>query len=159
MGDRHFYDANGNYRGSSSDVSPTQLLLGGVIFLVVLLTLAVSVIGALWNLLAEYKSYSLPYNIIAGYYYVIGLAGVAPIRGAQWLYSNITVPGLTQYKNLNLLISVVAGCVAGAAPYAAAYLAVTRHHLRRFVPVALVVPLLIAGTWALLKAVFLWLFA
>jgi|GEM_PF-3278700 len=163
MSERHFYDENGNYRGKSSDASPLETLIGnvvgGAIFILVVLAAAAAAIGALWQLLTEYRSYSLPYNVIAGYYYVIGQVGFSPFAGARWLYISVTAPGLTQYKNLNLLIAIAAGCVTVVIPYAAAYLAMNRFRLRRYIPSVLLVPALIAATWALLKTAFLWVFA
>lgn len=153
MADRHWYGKDGNYRGRSSDTSPLMEFIIGV---VVLLVVGWLIFSWIWKTLNGYGNYALPYNIIAGYYYYLI---VFPLRGAEWVFSAITAPGLTQYKNLNALIAAVLSFSTVALPCAGAFLLVRRNQLQRFVPVALGGPLAIAAAWAIVSSAISWLFS
>lgn len=151
MADRHWYDKDGNYRGRSSDTSPFMEFILGAAALVAIAWLLFSWI---WKTLNGYSDYALPYNIIAGYYYYLI---VFPLNGATWVFSAITTPGITQYKNLNAVIAAVLSFSTVALPFAGAFLLVRRNQMQRFVPAILGGPLAVAVLWALVSASISWL--
>jgi len=151
MADRHWYDKDGNYRGRSSDTSPLVEFIVGAAVLVAVAWLMFSWI---WKTLNGHSDYALPYSAIAGYYYYLI---VFPLNGAKWVFSAITVPGFTQYKNLNEVIAAVLSFSTVVLPYTATFWFMRRKQMQRFIPAIIGGPLVVAVLWALVSALISWL--
>ena len=156
MSERDYYDRNGNYIGTSSGGGGD---VGGLGCLLLIVAIAAGVLYALWSAAADYREYGLPYNVIGGFYYYTGLVVLSPFSAAHWLYVAITEPGLTQYKNINLVIALAVAGLALALPYVAAYKVIDHYYVGKKLLIALLAPATVALVWAILSMIVRWLFA
>ena len=156
MSEKHYYDSSGKFIGSSSDAGAGVAGLG---CLLLIAAIAAAVLYALWSAISDYRDYGMPYNVISGFYYYLGLVLLSPFSAARWLYVAITEPGFTQFKNINLLIALVVSGAAVALPYVAAYKVIDHYDVGKKLMVALFAPAMVAVTWTIVSAIVRWLFA
>lgn len=96
MGDRHHYDAQGNYRGMTTD-APSGL--GALIVAGVIIYAAAWVLDGVIN----YQYLTAPYNYVAAFYY---FSIIVPIKFVGDLYFFVAYSKVLPWPNINFILGL-----------------------------------------------------
>ncbi|UXI68944.1 hypothetical protein [Tahibacter amnicola] len=66
---------------------------------------AVAGVAWTWENLPKWHTFDQPYKAIASFYYWLL---IAPIKVVPWIWESLTHPGLSDYKNFNVVTAVAA---------------------------------------------------
>jgi len=103
---RHIYDANGNYRGSVSSISPQDYRLAGSIGELLPLAILGAIVWWAWGMASTWNTLEQPYKYIAAYYYWII---VVPLKGFVPAWGYFASMQVSNFPNINLIIQLVLG--------------------------------------------------